>query len=81
MGYIFHPPLSGNPLQNNTDTKPRPEVLLELDKAESAAFLMLGRCWAVFEETQALVDETNKREAANIWSRLFCRILELEGAT
>ena len=81
MGYIFHPPLSGNPFPHNTGTKRRrPGVLRELDMAEESAFLTFGSSRQVFEKTRAVPDENRMFEARNIWSRLYHRILELEGA-
>ena len=80
MTYIFPPPLSGNPFLHNPDTSKRPDVLLDLDEAERTAFLTFGRCRHVFEETQVLVDKINMFKAESVWSRLYRRILQREGA-
>ena len=74
MSFIFRPPLSGNP-----NTKSRPEVLLELDKAEESAFLTFGRCWVAVEKTGTTPDQIKLFEARTTWDRLYRRIQELEG--
>ncbi len=78
MNNIFPPPPHGNP---NTDTKARSGALKSLYQAEKPAALNFKHCWIALEKTGAMSDQLKLFEARTAWDRLFCRILELEGAT